>query len=100
MPSPCARDELAGTGARPRWAVLSGPESLTASEARVARMALTGLTNREIAQSLFVTVKSVQYHLGNSYRKLEIDGREELADALGAYSTDRAGASPQSVSSR
>ena len=45
-------------------------------------MAVEGMTNREIAEALFVTVKAVQWHLGNTYRKLEISGRQELAAAL------------------
>jgi len=40
------------------------------------------MSNREIAQALFVTNKAVEWHLGNSYRKLEIAGREQLAEAL------------------
>ncbi len=45
-------------------------------------MAAAGKTNREIAQALFVTVKAVQWHLGNTYRKLQIRSREELPAAL------------------
>jgi DNA-binding CsgD family transcriptional regulator len=45
-------------------------------------MAASGLTNREIAEALFVTVKAVQFHLGNCFRKLSIQGRGELAAAL------------------
>jgi len=77
-----AFEELAATGARPRRRELSGVDSLTPSERRVAEMATEGLSNREIAQALFVTVKAVQWHLRNSYRKLEIEGREGLAWAL------------------
>ncbi len=78
-----ARTELAATGARPRReALLSGPESLTPSERRIAELAATGQSNREIAQALFVTPKTVEYHLRNSYRKLEIPGRSELARVL------------------
>jgi DNA-binding CsgD family transcriptional regulator len=79
-----ARTELAATGARPRRdALLSGPASLTPSERRIAELAASGQSNREIAQALFVTPKTVEYHLRNSYRKLEITGRAELAHALG-----------------
>jgi DNA-binding CsgD family transcriptional regulator len=78
-----ARIELAATGARPRReALLSGPASLTPSERRIAELAATGRSNREIAQTLFVTPKTVEYHLRNSYRKLDVAGRGELADAL------------------
>ena len=78
-----ASEELAATGARPRRILLSGRDSLTASERRVAQLAAEGLANKEIAQTLFVTVKTVEVHLSNSYRKLGIRSRRELADALG-----------------
>ena len=78
-----ARTELAATGARPRRAMLlSGPASLTPSERRIAELAADGRSNREIAQTLFVTPKTVEYHLRNTYRKLDIDGRENLSHAL------------------
>lgn len=79
-----ARTELEATGARPRSAVLSGADSLTPSEARVARMAVEGMTNREIAQGLFVTAKTVETHLRHVYQKLGISKRAELDDALSA----------------
>jgi DNA-binding CsgD family transcriptional regulator len=77
-----ARFELNATGARPRRTALRGVGSLTTSELRVAKMAAEGLTNREIAQALYVTPKAVQWHLRNSYRKLSISGRDELAGPL------------------
>jgi DNA-binding NarL/FixJ family response regulator len=49
---------------------------------RIAERAAAGATNPEIAQALFVTVKTVEMHLSNAYRKLEISGRRELARAL------------------
>lgn len=64
---------LRAAGARPRRARLSGPEALTPSERRVTRMAAEGLTNREIAESLFVTVRTVEFHLRSAYRKLRIE---------------------------
>jgi DNA-binding CsgD family transcriptional regulator len=78
-----ARTELAATGARPRKAVFTGVESLTPSELRVARLAVEGMTNREIAQSLTVTAKTVETHLRHVYQKLDIARRTELAAALG-----------------
>jgi DNA-binding CsgD family transcriptional regulator len=79
-----ARVELSASGARPRrGALLSGPESLTPSERRIAELACSGHSNREIAQTLFVTPKTVEYHLRNTYRKLGIQTRRELAEALG-----------------
>src|SRR5437763_4323889 len=78
-----ARIELAATGARPRReALLSGPASLTPSERRSAELAATGQSHREIAQALFVTPKTVEYHLRNTYRKLDIQTRQALAEAL------------------
>jgi ATP/maltotriose-dependent transcriptional regulator MalT len=79
-----AHTELAAAGARPRREWLTrGPESLTPSERRIAELAARGLSNREIAQALFVTPKTVEYHLRNTYRKLEIEGRGDLTPALG-----------------
>ena len=78
-----ARTELAASGARPRrQALLSGPASLTPSERRIAELAAGGQSNREIATMLFVTPKTVEYHLRNAYRKLDIQTRGELAGAL------------------
>ncbi len=79
-----AQTELAATGARPRRLMLSGLESLTPSERRVAEMAAENLTNKDIAQALFVTPKTVEVHLSSVYRKLEISSRAQLPDALGA----------------
>jgi class 3 adenylate cyclase/DNA-binding CsgD family transcriptional regulator len=77
-----ANEELAATGARPRKILLTGLASLTASERRVAQLAAEELSNKEIAQALFVTVKTVEVHLSNVYRKLEISSRRQLAAAL------------------
>ena len=77
-----AREELTAAGARPRRERLSGPDSLTASEMRVAKLAAEGRSNPEIAQALFVTRRTVEVHLTHAYRKLGIESREELASAL------------------
>jgi DNA-binding CsgD family transcriptional regulator len=77
-------DELAATGAHARKIMLSGLESLTASERRVAQMAAEEVSNKEIAQALFVTVKTVEVHLSRVYRKLDIESRRQLAGALSA----------------
>jgi DNA-binding CsgD family transcriptional regulator len=77
-----ANTELQATGARPRRIALSGVESLTPSERRVARMAAEGPTNREIAQALFVTPKTVEIQLSSVYRKLGISSRAQLPTAL------------------
>ncbi len=77
-----ARQELIADGARPRRDALRGRDALTASEHRTARMAADGLSNREIAQALFVTTKTVETHLGSAYTKLAIRSRAQLPDAL------------------
>ena len=79
-----AREELLATGARPRRVMATGVDALTASERRVARMAAEGMTNREIAQALFVTVRTVEVHLTHAYQKLDIATRDELPAALGS----------------
>ena len=79
-----AETELLATGARPRRISLSGVESLTPSERRVAQMAAEGPTNRDIAQTLFVTQRTVEVHLTSIYRKLDISSRAQLAAALAA----------------
>ncbi len=77
-----ARTELVASGARPRRHALSGPDSLTPAELRTARMAAEGQTNREIAQSLFVSTKTVEAQLSQAYSKLSIHSRRDLAVAL------------------
>jgi DNA-binding CsgD family transcriptional regulator len=77
-----ARAELVITGARPRRARISGVQSLTASERRVAQLAADGLTNRHIAQALFVSHPTVVTHLSHCYQKLDISSREQLRDVL------------------
>lgn len=79
-----ARTELEALGARPRSIVRLGVDALTASERRVAEMAAGGMQNREIAQALFVTVKTVETQLSSTYRKLDISSRRELPRALAA----------------
>jgi DNA-binding CsgD family transcriptional regulator len=77
-----ARSELHAAGGRPRTTALTGVESLTPSERRVAELAAAGRTNRDIAQELFVTPKTVERHLGHVYRKLGISNRKGLESAL------------------
>ena len=77
-----ARQELLASGARPRRARSTGREALTPSEWRTASMAADGLTNREIAQTLYLSLKTVEMHLSRTYRKLEIGSRTQLRDAL------------------
>lgn len=77
-----ARLEALAAGARPRRPRLRGVHALTPSELRVARLAAEGRSNREIAQALFITMKTVGDHLGSSYGKLDITSRQQLTAAL------------------
>ena len=58
------------------------PTDLTPAEERVAHLAASGLTNKELAQQLFVSVRAVEFHLGNVFTKLGIGSRRQLAGAL------------------
>ena len=73
-------EELVVAGARPQRLAFSGVDALTASERRVAELAVRGLRNREIAEALFVSLKTVEVHLGRAYTKLGIKGRSQLAE--------------------
>jgi DNA-binding NarL/FixJ family response regulator len=77
-----ARSELYATGARPRSTALGGVEALTDRELKVATLASEGESNRDIAQTLYVTPKTVEVHLTNVYRKLGVGGRRDLPAAL------------------
>lgn len=77
-----ARNALLASGARPRRAAVTGKAALTPAELRVADLAAAGHTNRQIAQALFVTGKTVETHLTHIYRKLQISDRRGLATAL------------------
>jgi DNA-binding CsgD family transcriptional regulator/Flp pilus assembly protein TadD len=77
-----AHDELVAAGARPRRDPTESRTNLTASELRVARMAAEGMTNREIAQALFLTENTIETHLRSVFRKLDIGSRSQLARTL------------------
>jgi DNA-binding CsgD family transcriptional regulator len=77
-----AETELRATGARPRRAVLTGADALTASERRIAELAADGLTNRQIAQTLYITDRTIEGHLTSAFRKLGIGSRDHLRTAL------------------
>ena len=77
-----AETELRATGARPRRVQLTGLEALTASERRIAELAAEGLTNRQIAQNLLITARTVEGHLTNVFTKLDVRTRAELPEAL------------------
>ena len=76
------RIELIAAGGRPRRLILGGLDSLTPSERRVTQLAAAGLPNREIAQHLFITTRTVEGHLTHAYQKLDITSREQLSAAL------------------
>ncbi|HEY1276643.1 MAG TPA: LuxR C-terminal-related transcriptional regulator [Thermoleophilaceae bacterium] len=86
----CGAAELAGramrettaAGARPRRTAMEGLEALTARERQVAGLAAQGMSNREIAEALFVTVKTVEWHLKHTYAKLGVSSRRELRGAM------------------
>jgi DNA-binding CsgD family transcriptional regulator len=75
-------EELVIAGARPQRIALDGVDALTPSERRVAELAASGLRNKEIAETLFVTLKTVEVHLGRAYGKLGVQGRSQLPAAL------------------
>ncbi len=77
-----AREALQAVGGRPRRERLSGTQALTPAERRTAELAAEGLTNRQIAETLWVTLKTVEVHLGRCYAKLGISSRRDLAAAL------------------
>jgi DNA-binding CsgD family transcriptional regulator len=77
-----AHEELIATGARPRRLLASGVDGLTPTERRVATLAAEGLSNREIAQSLFVTLRTVETHLSSVFRKLDLSSRTQLSPVL------------------
>ena len=77
-----AHNELLAAGARPRRTALAGREALTPAELRVVELAARDLSNRKIAQTLFITEKTVEAHLGHAYHKLSVRSRRELAGAL------------------
>ena len=81
-----AREELRAAGARPRRLELTGVEALTPMERRTVGLVAKGLSNREVAQHLFLTVRTVEMHLTHAYRKLGVSSRRELGRALARLS--------------
>ena len=73
-----SREELRLAGGRAPAHVDASGDGLTPSERRIAELAGAGQTNRQIADALFITAKSVEWHLSNVYRKLDIRGRDQL----------------------
>ena len=77
-----AKRELLAAGARPRRTALTGPDALTSAERRVASLAADGLSNRQIAQHLFITQPTVETHLRHAFQKLGITSRADLPAQL------------------
>ena len=77
-----AREELLAAGARPRRNALTGPDALTSAERQVATLAAEGMSNRQIAQHLFVTQATVESHLRHIFHKLGIRSRTDLPAEL------------------
>jgi DNA-binding CsgD family transcriptional regulator len=79
--------ELRACGARPRSIALTGVESLTVSERRVAELVAEGRTNPQVAQALFVSRATIQSHLRSVFRKLDVTSREQIASRLAEKSS-------------
>lgn len=77
-----AHHELRAAGARPRRDRITGRDALTATEQRIVQLAADGMTNRQIAETLFVTQKTVGSHLEHIFRKLDVHARSQLQQKL------------------
>ena len=83
-----AQEELVAAGGRPRRHAATGIDALTPRERQVAGLAAQGMSNREIAEALFVTLKTVEWHLSRAYEKVEVRSRRELGAALAGRKSD------------
>jgi DNA-binding CsgD family transcriptional regulator len=83
-----ARRELLATGETIRKAAVPHPSTLTAQEAYIARLAREGRTNPEIGAQLFISVRTVEWHLRKVFTKLGIGSRRELRTALALLGQD------------
>ncbi len=77
-----SRRELLATGERARKRTSETPARLTGREAQIARLAADGLSNSEIAIQLFMSPRTVEYHLHKVFTKLDISSRNQLHGAL------------------
>jgi DNA-binding NarL/FixJ family response regulator len=77
-----ARQELEATGEKARKRTVETRDDLTAQERQIARLAGDGLSNPEIAAQLFLSPRTVEWHLRNVFNKLDIHSRRQLANAL------------------
>ena len=77
-----ARRELLAVGDTVRKPTVETVSELTAQEAHIARLAAVGLTNAEIGAQLFLSTRTVEWHLGKVYTKLKVGARRELRRAL------------------
>ena len=77
-----ARRELAATGETARKRTVQARDTLTPQEAQIARLARAGLSNPEIAAQLFLSVRTIEYHLAKVFTKLDISSRHQLEQAL------------------
>jgi DNA-binding NarL/FixJ family response regulator len=77
-----ARRELRASGETARKRTAGTSQELTAQEAQIARLAREGLSNPEIATRLFISARTVQYHLSKVFAKLGISSRSQLTHVL------------------